>query len=194
MNECPYLEGNPPWTCHRCDKPLPRRQDGEPHSNRRWCSRECSDEWARQHVWDLARRAALARDDYRCVRRRAHEDEDNVRTELEPLVAEIDAAIEELEGDERWGDEWRDLYDRKLALNDQYQARIGAGDLEVNHIEPRRGEGYAAGCHHHLDNLETLCHPCHVEVTTAQRYGFSRSAREMPTQLSLVGVENGTFS
>jgi len=41
--------------------------------------------------------------------------------------------------------------------------------LEVNHIVPRNGAGYGRGCHHHLSNLETLCHPCHVQVTNAQR-------------------------
>lgn len=40
--------------------------------------------------------------------------------------------------------------------------------LEVNHIEPRKGGGYANGCHHHLDGLETLCHNCHVLETTRQ--------------------------
>lgn len=41
--------------------------------------------------------------------------------------------------------------------------------LEVNHIEPRNGQGYGKGCHHHLDNLETLCHNCHVVETKRQR-------------------------
>lgn len=42
-------------------------------------------------------------------------------------------------------------------------------NLEVNHIVPRNGAGYSMGCWNHLDNLETLCHDCHVEVTRAQR-------------------------
>jgi hypothetical protein len=41
--------------------------------------------------------------------------------------------------------------------------------LEVNHIEPRVGRGYGFGCHNHLANLETLCRPHHIEVTTQQR-------------------------
>ena len=44
--------------------------------------------------------------------------------------------------------------------------------LEVNHIHSLADQGmrgYAFGCHHHLDNLETLCRPHHVEVTTEQR-------------------------
>lgn len=41
-------------------------------------------------------------------------------------------------------------------------------ELEVNHIIPREGRGYGAGCHHHLANLEVLCHQCHLGVTNLQ--------------------------
>jgi 5-methylcytosine-specific restriction endonuclease McrA len=44
-------------------------------------------------------------------------------------------------------------------------------ELEVNHIRPLAEVGVKhamAGCHHHLDNLETLCHDCHAKVTAAQ--------------------------
>lgn len=41
--------------------------------------------------------------------------------------------------------------------------------LEVNHIVPRVGGGYGWGCWNHLENLETLCHDCHVVVTNTQR-------------------------
>jgi hypothetical protein len=41
--------------------------------------------------------------------------------------------------------------------------------LEVNHIVPRRGEGYGTGCHHHQSNLEVLCKKHHLEVTRQQR-------------------------
>lgn len=43
------------------------------------------------------------------------------------------------------------------------------GWLQVNHIDPRVGRGYGFGCHNHLSNLETLCHPCHVDETNRQR-------------------------
>lgn len=55
---------------------------------------------------------------------------------------------------------------------------------EVNHIEPRRGQGYASGCHNHLDNLETLCHDCHVRVTANQQ-GY-RTATQPANQGALL--------
>lgn len=50
--------------------------------------------------------------------------------------------------------------------------------LEVNHIEPRVGKGYGWGCWNHQDNLETLCHECHVEVTKAQAAARRAAYRE----------------
>jgi hypothetical protein len=48
-------------------------------------------------------------------------------------------------------------------------------DCEVNHIQPRNGDGYDPGCHHHLDpdtngegGLEVLCHAHHAVVTKEQ--------------------------
>jgi 5-methylcytosine-specific restriction endonuclease McrA len=62
---------------------------------------------------------------------------------------------------------------RKRALKRDERSCVTCGGmgpgLQVHHIDPRRGAGYAAGCHHHLDLLETLCHACHVEVTNVQR-------------------------
>ena len=39
--------------------------------------------------------------------------------------------------------------------------------LEVNHIVPCRGKHRALDCAHHLDNLETLCLPCHQAHTSS---------------------------
>ena len=54
--------------------------------------------------------------------------------------------------------------------------------LEVNHIEPRNGQGYGIGCHNHLDNLETLCHADHLVVTATQR-GFTPGGRQAARRL-----------
>lgn len=45
----------------------------------------------------------------------------------------------------------------------------GSHIVEVNHKIPREGQGYGYGCHHHLDNLETLCRDCHRQETNRQR-------------------------
>ena len=52
--------------------------------------------------------------------------------------------------------------------------------LEVNHRAPRRGGGYHAGCHHHPDGLETLCHRCHAEITAEQQRAMRPSAWPRP--------------
>ena len=48
--------------------------------------------------------------------------------------------------------------------------RCGAHPHEVNHREPLVGRGYHSGCVHHPENLEPLCHDCHVAETTRQLY------------------------
>lgn len=40
--------------------------------------------------------------------------------------------------------------------------------LEVNHIEPVRGGPRNGTCLNHQENLELLCHPCHVLATEEQ--------------------------
>lgn len=56
--------------------------------------------------------------------------------------------------------------------------------LEVNHIEPRVGQGYGWGCWNHLDNLETLCHWCHLAVTKQQV-----AERRVPPQCETLPLE-----
>ena len=41
--------------------------------------------------------------------------------------------------------------------------------VEVNHIVPCRGKHGTWGCHHHAENLEVLCVPCHRVKTEEQR-------------------------
>ena len=41
--------------------------------------------------------------------------------------------------------------------------------LEVDHIEAARGLHSKHACVHHLDNLRTLCVPCHRKRTAEQR-------------------------
>jgi 5-methylcytosine-specific restriction endonuclease McrA len=53
---------------------------------------------------------------------------------------------------------------------DKYQCvKCGAKrNLEINHIIPVLGKHNKHGCWHHLTNLETLCHKCHLIVTKQQ--------------------------
>lgn len=68
------------------------------------------------------------------------------------------------------GFEWPDRQPWPCPTPDGYRhyERIDVKGLEVNHKIPRKGMGYTNGCHHHLDDVETLCHPCHVQETTKQ--------------------------
>lgn len=52
--------------------------------------------------------------------------------------------------------------------------------LEVNHVVPRVGKGYGFGCAHHQDNLEVLCHACHVKVTNRQRRARVDQKNKLP--------------
>lgn len=51
---------------------------------------------------------------------------------------------------------------------------------EVNHVDPRNGLGYGAGCHNHQTNLQVLYHACHAAVTADQarmRLGIPEGGR-----------------
>lgn len=45
----------------------------------------------------------------------------------------------------------------------------GRSYLEVNHINPVNGRRKHFDCQNHQDNLETLCHDCHIAITKQQR-------------------------
>lgn len=46
---------------------------------------------------------------------------------------------------------------------------VGRPHLEVHHIDPRDGRGYAVGCHAHQDNLQVLCKYHHSLETEKHR-------------------------
>lgn len=45
----------------------------------------------------------------------------------------------------------------------------GQREAEVNHIRPVNGKRKFFSCDHHQENLEVLCHACHVVVGIEQR-------------------------
>ena len=133
-----------PARCRWCDGPA---RPGTP-----WCGHLCEDDYRRNHWWDQARQAAVVRDGACCVRCGLGPDAPTVaKLLLRALVPMSTVQAARL---------WR---------SPEFRALQAASQIEVNHIVPRRGDGYHAGCHHHLHGLETLCHPCHVAETNAQQ-------------------------
>ncbi|MCU1352007.1 MAG: 67, gp67 [Acidimicrobiales bacterium] len=133
-----------PGRCRWCDAPA--------RPEAAWCSHPCEDEYRRNHWWDQAREAALVRDGSRCR-----------HCGLGPAVPTTAKALL------RALIPMRAIEAARLWQTPAWRALEQACQLEVNHLVPRLGRGYQAGCHHHLDNLETLCHRCHVAVTTQQQ-------------------------
>lgn len=99
-------------------------------------------EYNRNHYWGQARYAALRRDDNKCVKCGYQE---------QYRCPECGGSL--------YGGRWCRGCRREP----------GRGPLEVNHIIPRNGNKDDNSCFHHLDNLETLCHDCHVKETRVQR-------------------------
>jgi len=111
-----------------------------PARRRSWCSDRCATRFWTNHWWSLARSAAKRRDKYRCVR--------------------CGHALAKRPG--------RTVYKREA----DYRAAMRAWRntrkserLEVNHIVPALGAHRTLSCLHHIDNLETLCAPCHLAFT-----------------------------
>lgn len=170
---CTLLRGaGQAGACDWCAGPLTGRQ-------RRWCSDDCITQFQRQHVWPIARWAALTRDGHRCTSCGADPKTYYVdtlwsSTTILPVLPGPGVCVVPLYTNDwnvrhRWADHARPIA------------------LEVNHIEPRVGAGYSAGCWNHLDNLETLCHRCHVRVTTNQ----GRARRGLPPVPDVVQLELG---
>lgn len=174
VEACPFEEteaarraGQQRLTCAHCDRPLQGRQ-------RKWCSTACSNVYAANHYWTTARHACLKRDGHRCRRCGAGWGRKVLLTGLMAVL--LPSAGLSAVDVEFWL--WRCFPDET--------ARDQATSLEVNHIAPRRGKGYGSGCWNHLDNLETLCHQCHVDVTTAQRRGYRGSGEDLPRMAVLL--------
>lgn len=65
---------------------------------------------------------------------------------------------------------WRFARPEAIRRAERRCAECGAtNELEVNHVVPLAGRSRAESCAHHQDNLEVLCHGCHVEATARQR-------------------------
>lgn len=161
-----------PGECTWCGKQVSGRR-------RTWCSDDCVHAALSRHDWNSAKTAALKRDGRRC-------------TTCGRSPADL-AVVLHLLGQNAprwwWGGHGATIrVQRPIRLASHVAEALGRPDptaadrllvdtitaaaldvrLEVNHIDPRRGGGYGPGCWNHLDNLETLCHRCHLDVTAEQ--------------------------
>lgn len=161
LDDCHLRTAPGPWDpksrrCYRCDRPLPR-------GSRKWCPGAdvwdgCEHLFWSNHEWNRARLAANRRDDYRCTSCGRAKRDMPCRVCGEPYpcgTVRQHAGLYRPYGSEVWKHQQKDL------------------PLEVDHIDPRWGEGYWPGCHHHLEpgpdgrgGLRVLCRACHVRRTT----------------------------
>lgn len=154
--------------CNWCDKELTGRQ-------LRWCSTTCSEAYGTNHWWGWASKAAKDRDGHRCTRC-GHSP--STFTEPEPDLDWNDAAkpqwqdfkldngkLDHLKFSKAMA-EWRRPHDEWSRRRGQHRRRT---QLEVHHIKAAKGKHSTASCIHHLDNLVTLCHACHLEAERARR-------------------------
>lgn len=182
-----------PGTCRWCAKPLPLKKDGGVAGNRRWCSEPCTRAFFPLHDWQEARAAALRRDGWACqvcgvIGWEQVPDAVLGNTKRMPPVWPAPRLTggqgAELFRRELWA------YHRQKRESERPQ---GSHVLEVNHIEPRRGEGYTTGCWNHLDNLQVLCRACHGKVTGAQRRARARGDDDRIDAARLVAAQQTTL-
>lgn len=178
---CPLAAGPFPPAERRCDW-CAATLEGR---RRRWCSDDCANAYSRNHAWTSARAAALARDRVcqRCGSDGVH-----------PAERWYAFLVYFCGRHPRYApDSWRawcrenGWYPDHVEALDAYRAFLRRrvrpyeeaaritidahrrSGLEVNHRVPCLGAHKAASCAHHLDGLETLCHPCHLAETARQR-------------------------
>jgi 5-methylcytosine-specific restriction endonuclease McrA len=137
--------------CTWCGKPVSGRR-------RTWCSDECVTAFLIQHSWPYVRRAVELRDGGVCCRCGT----DTVR--LRQFVRRMQSRDREA-GLALW------RFYRSLG----FPGHTARDWWEANHKIPRREGGT-----NDLDNLETLCLPCHKAETAAQRRRWARPKPESP--------------
>jgi 5-methylcytosine-specific restriction endonuclease McrA len=157
---CDVEELNRRHVCRSCEIPLaPRRV---------YCSKRCRLIFDEDHFWGQAKSRAL--------RRARLDGAKGIALELLPPAPAITA--ESLEKLIRQG---RSEVQALLELRGGRRSRIGRVHAylcahcrqpttapEVNHIVPVVGGNRSATCLNHEENLEVLCHSCHLDATAQQ--------------------------
>lgn len=143
------------------------RQCGTAIPDRRaYCSAACSDAFQEQHFWNTARPAALRR--------------------ARPFGPALQPT---------WRDEvvWfgAPICARCFAPAAR-RNRVGIWfAAEVNHIVPVNGLSRTFGCCNHQENLEVLCHDCHVQVGVEQRAASLIGKPRPPTLFDTESIRLG---
>lgn len=152
---------------------------GGPLAGRRmiWCSDPCWQNHYGNHRWNSASARRLLADGGRCVRcgdragasrtcegpeARAAMEAYEVALRAYERAARLAGPFGEVpaypEYPRRRRQGWRECWDPDCK---SFHA-LAQGRLQIDHRVPREGRGYGDGCHHHQDNLQTLCVPCHA--------------------------------
>lgn len=143
------------------------RNCGSPPTGRKiyYCSDECRETFEFNHFWGTARRRAIERAKVYSLERSSRE------------------YLEWTGPSARWV---RGLVGRELGILCARCEHLGGFSPEVNHIVPVNGNRPPFGCCHHMDNLEVVCHPCHLVITAEQRraglIGKPRAQQRLPLE------------
>lgn len=68
LRRCPLAAAAAPFGCDWCGRPLARTL-----GQKRWCGALCVEAYRKNHIWTDARKAAIRRDQHRCVRCGRHD-------------------------------------------------------------------------------------------------------------------------
>ena len=161
----------PVWSVYRAPcRPFDSgcRQCGKAITNgRAYCSGACSDTFQKNHFWNTAR--------WEAIRASISADKDTIRQQ----------GMEHLAVCARCGGPARAVaIPEKVENGRVYHASYWAP--EVNHKVPLNGIRPHFGCCHHQDNLECVCHPCHVAIGIEQRAAglIGKPKAQLPIEFS----------
>jgi 5-methylcytosine-specific restriction endonuclease McrA len=153
--------------CRTCEAPLPPR--------RVYCDKKCELAFDQNHFWAPAKSRALKANllggpDGQALELVADREltEDDI---LELIARRREELAEVLE--RRAGR--RSRIERVRAYLCEHCAQPTTAP-EVNHISPVVGGNRSSTCKNHEENLEVLCHACHLIATAAQRASRSSPA------------------